>query len=298
MNQKRILRSHLRPWLLAAFFILVQPVLSLEDGKTVIQLNNDGIKALNQGNTKAAKEKFEAALKEDPSYSLARANLGIAHNNYGLQLKTQDIEKAIGHFHTALFYSPKNVTAKDNLESAIRVIGKNPKSFKDRVELGDKALSEKDFVSAKVEYEAALSIGTGAEVEKKLKNAEEMLAKTQPVDAAKKNPVADILQVDFGPYVADLQRRVRRAYHHSGESSKGRPITVVFRLHKDGSASDLKTPRSSGVPSEDEALMKAVIDAAPFSPLPAGAKDYEDIQFQMNSCPIFSGSPRGSYHRF
>jgi TonB family protein len=298
MNETRILERHLTPWLLAAFFILAQPVLGLEDRKTVVELNNDGIKALNKGNTKAAIEKFEAALRKDPGYRLAQDNLAIAHNNYALQLRKTDTEQAIKHFHAALFYNPNNLTTKNNLESTMRAVGMDPRSFKDRVVLGDKALKEKDYMGAKVEYEAALSIEEGADVQKKLKTTKEMLAKTQPVDAVKKKPIADIPQLDFGPYMADLQRRIRRAYHYAGESSTGRPSMVVFRIHKDGSLSDLKTSRSCGVTAEDEALMKAVNDAAPFLPLPAGARDYEDIQFKMNGCPVFRGSPRGLFRRF
>ena len=47
----------------------------------VIELNNAGVRALNQQNFTEAIRQFEAALKLDSSYELARKNLAIAYNN-------------------------------------------------------------------------------------------------------------------------------------------------------------------------------------------------------------------------
>ena len=58
------------------------------DNNQVIELNNDGVRALNSGNVQLATQKFEQALKLDPTYQLARENLAIAHNNSGLQLRS------------------------------------------------------------------------------------------------------------------------------------------------------------------------------------------------------------------
>ena len=70
------------------------------DSNQVINLNNQGVKALNAGTFSEAVKDFQAALNLDPSYQLARDNLAIAHNNYGLQLKN-DPKKALKEFQGA-----------------------------------------------------------------------------------------------------------------------------------------------------------------------------------------------------
>jgi protein TonB len=43
---------------------------------------------------------------------------------------------------------------------------------------------------------------------------------------------------------------------------------VVFRIHQDGSITDLRVEQSSGFSAFDLAAMRAVSNAAPFPPLP------------------------------
>ncbi len=122
-----------------------------------VDLNNAGVKALNAQNFQLAIQKLEQAVRVDPSYALARENLAIAYNNYGLQLQNNPKE-AIKQFHKALFYNPNNATTQANLEGIIRYMGKNPRSFADRVALGNEARRNLDFEGAMIEYSAALQI--------------------------------------------------------------------------------------------------------------------------------------------
>ena len=101
-----------------------------------IGLNNDGVKALNTNNFPLAIQKFEEALKQDPTYKLARENLAITYNNYGLQLQNNPPE-ALKQFHKALYINPGNATTIGNIEGIIGLMHKDPHSFKDRLELGD-----------------------------------------------------------------------------------------------------------------------------------------------------------------
>lgn len=127
------------------------------DQGQIINLNNEGVKALNASNFQAAISAFEGALKLDPTYKLARQNLAIAHNNYGLQLRNNPKE-ALKQFHKALYLDLTNTTTMANVEGIIKMMGKNPKSFADRVELGDQARASADFIGAIIEYSAALQL--------------------------------------------------------------------------------------------------------------------------------------------
>jgi tetratricopeptide (TPR) repeat protein len=130
---------------------------ALADSNQVISLNNAGVQALNAGNIQVAIQKFQQALQIDPNYQLARTNLSIAHNNYGLQLKN-DPKAALKEFHQALYLDPTNATTKSNVEGIIRMMGKNPRSAEDRMALGEEARKSGDFVGAIIEFTEATKI--------------------------------------------------------------------------------------------------------------------------------------------
>lgn len=137
--------------------VLAWQVSALADSSQVINLNNLGVKALNTGDFAEAVKDFQAALKLDPTYQLARDNLAIAHNNYGLQLRN-DPKKALKEFHQALYLNPSNPTTQSNVQGIIKMMGKNPRSFDDRVELGNEARRSADFIGAIIEFLEALKI--------------------------------------------------------------------------------------------------------------------------------------------
>jgi TonB family protein len=108
--------------------------------------------------------------------------------------------------------------------------------------------------------------------------------------------VAAQADIDFGPYMADLQRRIKRAWFPpKGDESKR--VVVVFKIHKGGDLSHLRLEHSSGLALADQAALKAVENAAPFRPLPAGASDDVDIQFTFDY-NVFSGRGRSGIRRF
>lgn len=102
--------------------------------------------------------------------------------------------------------------------------------------------------------------------------------------------------VDFGPYMADLQRRIRRAWFPpKGQEMKR--VVVIFKVHSGGNLSDLRLDHSSGLPSADEAALTAVQKAAPFRPLPQNAPSAVDIQYAFDY-NVFSGGGRGVLRQF
>jgi tetratricopeptide (TPR) repeat protein len=139
------------------------------DATTVTSLNNDGVNALKVNNYAVAIEKFKAALKLDPDSQLARDNLAIAHNNYGLQLRN-DPKAALKQFHEALYLNRSNPTTLVDVEGIIKIMGKDPHRFKDRVELGDQARqpANADFIGAIIEYSEALKIKDDPAIHAKL----------------------------------------------------------------------------------------------------------------------------------
>ncbi|MBZ0187901.1 MAG: TonB C-terminal domain-containing protein, partial [Candidatus Obscuribacterales bacterium] len=128
---------------------------------------NQAVVAISDNNYKVAIAKLEEALSIDPQYQLARDNLAIAYNNYGLELRSRP-EQALAVFHKALALDPDNDKTRTNLEATIKSLGKNPQSFEDRVYLADKAVEVGDIQAARIEYSAALAIKNDQTVADKL----------------------------------------------------------------------------------------------------------------------------------
>lgn len=154
--------------LLVLVMQLSTPPAVLADDSRVIELNNQGVAALNKSNFSAAVSAFEAALKIDPSYKMARDNLAIAYNNYGLSIARSNPKQALQLFHKALSFDRNNATTAQNVDGIIRMLGKNPKSFADRAELGDQARKAGDFAGAIIEFQEALKIKDDAPMHEKL----------------------------------------------------------------------------------------------------------------------------------
>lgn len=103
--------------------------------------------------------------------------------------------------------------------------------------------------------------------------------------------------VDFGPYMADLQRRIKRAWFPP-KGNESKTVKVVFKVHRNGTMSNLRLARSSGLAIADQAALKAVKNAAPFRPLPKGAPNDVDIQFTFDYNVFKSGGRAGVFRRF
>lgn len=85
----------------------------------------------------------------------------------------------------------------------------------------------------------------------------------------------------FDEYMADLQRRIKRAWFppKDGESKK---VKVVFKIHTNGELSNLKISQSSGMALADQAALKAIENAAPFRKLPSGSPENVDVEFTFD----------------
>jgi tetratricopeptide (TPR) repeat protein len=139
------------------------------DQAQVMELNNIGVKATFNHDYPLAIQKLEEAVKLDPTYRLARENLGIAYNNYGLQLSAlKKQHEALKQFHQALYLDPDNKTTKSNVDCMVLKLGKDPDAFEDRQAIGLQAKEEGDLIGAIIEYSAALAIKNDAGLHQQL----------------------------------------------------------------------------------------------------------------------------------
>lgn len=87
---------------------------------------------------------------------------------------------------------------------------------------------------------------------------------------------------DFGPYMRELQRRIKLNWDPP-KGNESKTVVLLFKIAKDGRLLSCRIYKSSGLPSADQAALKAVELTAPFRPLPADFKGQNiDIQFTFD----------------
>ena len=72
---------------------------------------------------------------------------------------------------------------------------------------------------------------------------------------------------------------------------------MQFNIEDSGALSRLRIDHSSGSAITDQAALKAVESAAPFSPLPAGSPKEVPIQFTFD-VNVFGGGGHGTFRTF
>ena len=87
---------------------------------------------------------------------------------------------------------------------------------------------------------------------------------------------------DFGPYMRELQRRIKLNWDPP-KGNESKRVILLFKIAKDGRLLSCRVHKSSGMPSADQAALKAVELTAPFRPLPADFRGQSiDIQFTFD----------------
>ena len=108
-----------------------------------------------------------------------------------------------------------------------------------------------------------------------------------PSIAAKKD-------IDFGPYMNELQRRIKRAWRPP-RGNESKRVIVIFKISRDGELSNLVIKKGSGFQPSDQAALLAIQNAAPFARLPEGAPSSVDIEFTFDY-NVFGAT--GSYRQY
>ncbi len=91
-----------------------------------------------------------------------------------------------------------------------------------------------------------------------------------------------IKEPDFGPYMKELQRRIKMNWTPP-KGNESKRVVLLFSISRDGRLLNVKVHKSSGLPSSDQAAIQAVQLTAPFRPLPPEYRgDSVDIQFTFD----------------
>lgn len=105
------------------------------------------------------------------------------------------------------------------------------------------------------------------------------------------NDTIDISEVDFGPYMKELQRKIKKNWNPP-KGNESKRVVLLFSLNKAGELLNVEVKESSGSEKYDKAAIKAVELTAPFKPLPVEFKeDSVDIQFTLDY-NVFGGRVR------
>ena len=91
-----------------------------------------------------------------------------------------------------------------------------------------------------------------------------------------------IKEPDFGPYMRELQRRIKMNWDPP-KGNESKRVVLLFKIAKDGRLLSCSVFKSSGLPGADKAAINAVQATAPFRPLPAEFRGQSiDIQFTFD----------------
>jgi TonB family protein len=106
-------------------------------------------------------------------------------------------------------------------------------------------------------------------------------------------------QVDMGPYMANLQKRIKSRWTPLKDNVSNR-VKLLFKIALNGELSNVSISVPSGNPQADQAALKAVREAAPFPPLPTGADQFAengkvDIEFTFDY-NVFGGGGQNRVH--
>lgn len=94
--------------------------------------------------------------------------------------------------------------------------------------------------------------------------------------------IDSIREPDFGPYMRELQRRIKMNWDPP-KGNESKRVVLLFKIAKDGRLLSVRVFKSSGLPNADRAALSAVELTAPFRPLPAEFRGSSiDIQFTFD----------------
>lgn len=86
----------------------------------------------------------------------------------------------------------------------------------------------------------------------------------------------------FAHYIGRMRQKIAATWRPPGGSQEERACRVYFRVHRNGSVSNVSVEESSGVSLFDQSCQRAVYESAPLPPLPREFKDeYLGVHFSF-----------------
>ncbi len=233
--------------------------------------NNKAVQLITQKKYQEAVSLLNEIIKAEPAWDLPKENLSIALNNLALQVAGEKkLDEAYSCFCKALFLNPTNKATIDNSNTMVHMMGKDPKSFEDRVALGEAALKKNDVETAIISFEAALKSKPDPALDKRVKS----LLAAHPKPA----PITPQQDINWGPVIGVIQSWVRSAWNPPHLEHSNRCI-VLWKVLPDGAITNIRIKQKSDHPELDRACIEAANFAAPYHPLPQGWS--KDIDIEM-----------------
>jgi len=260
-----------------------------------VTANNTAVKLIKEDKNEEAIDLLEPIMKECPVYNRGRQNLAIAYNNLGLK-QVKNPRVALDSMWRSYCLAPEVSTTDQNITQLYQRLKLDPKSFETRVEMADSQSALGCLYGAYAEYTAALLLREDAATRAKL-NA--IIAKARAasaddvngaffVNVAAGDPKLIALRqnskrgdVDFGPYMADLQRKIKSRWNPP-KSNETKKLKVFFEVARDGKISKARVLDSSGDDQVDKAGLAALKELGYAPPLPAGAPESVAIEFSFD----------------
>ncbi|MBX9771920.1 MAG: TonB family protein [Candidatus Obscuribacterales bacterium] len=211
---------------------------------------------------------------------LAQAERPTANklNDEGLiELEHGNYSAAISKFEKALQADPQCRSAKMNLVTAQGKVNPPVEELKYQ---GSWALVSGNFDLATKNLSAALEKDPSNKQIRDLLEAAK--ARAKPTESMVVNRL-------------DTEWRIKRAWFPPKVCVEHPDPIVTFRMHSDGSVSNVKLEQSSTFESADNSCLRAIESAAPFVPLPHG---YDHLDVRFNFGDIIRQRPRGTFRSF
>ncbi len=236
---------------------------------------------ITKGSAYDAKSQYSAAIAiltkavdEFPNDARARYRRGLSYlHSARYQEAIADLSKAIeldGQYKDAYLIRGIAYQENNDFEKAIQdfdwVLKADPK-FKE-------VLEKKAAVYEKQEKS---DIGKSFKQEAARMQHRKQLAEGEPT------------QPDFSKYMPTLQSMIK-AQWKPPSAMKSKLVSTEFKIHRDGTVSDIKLRKKGKDKSHDDAAINAIKAVGKFMPLPPGSEENVDIEFSFDY-NVMTGPP-------
>ena len=249
-----------------------------------IALNEDGIQMMESDNLDEAVEQFEKALKINPELQSAKQNLSACLQKIASkEAKKGRLEKAAETMKKATEIN----TILDKRERKRRISNLKILSgwYKELEKPDEASKTEQNWKKLSMVADAKLADDVSIKYSFITPKANPDVERTPfnlavKLDVSKEEKAAQ-KEVNFGPFMAALQKKIKAEWHPP-QGNRTRRGIVQFKIKKNGHMHSLKLKHSTGTPESDDSMLTAVKKAAPFDQLPDGSPSEVDIQFTFD----------------